>query len=426
MRITHEEPGLRLEIEETEGRLAPIVFIVGLAALVAIPWRGLWALWMHGTPLGSDALVWAALCTAGGLFFALSTAGGHRLERLCADRVSGRLEWRRSHVLGLVRWGGELPLDALQGLALSIVSPPGRSTTTLRMAFQQGPGSRERRFEPGLSDLAGVERVADFALRFGAAAGLPWHRVTLNEGGRFAMEMAASARPGFERLPAAAESAGSAGFKRAAAAAVASEQLPPFDPAAFVGDARVSVWQPGREVRIDKRWGPWALLSPLMLAALLGPLCYFRLPSLQTMPLLPRTVAIVMLSLIGLMLGVVGWAGFASGQPRHVRIDWASQELRVATLWHKRVVALPQVAGVELRQKSYKSPSTRSGMMNRTFYWSEVRLRLRDTAGAADELLVEVKGFGDSAPSRSREIALPLARELGAALNVEVIETGPA
>ena len=426
MRITHEEPGRRLEIEETEGRLAPIVFILGLAALVAIPWRGLWALWMHGTPLGTDDLVWGALCTAGGLFLALSTAGGHRLERLSADRVSSRLEWRRSHVLGLVRWGGELPLQTLQGLALSIVSPPGRSTTTLRLAFQHGPGSRERRFEAGLSDLGGAPRVADFALRFGAAAGLPWHRVTLNEGGRFAIEMAAAARPGFERLPAAAEAAGSEAFARAAAAAVASEQLPPFDPASLVGDARVTVWQPGREVRIDKTWGPWALLSPLMLAALLGPFCYFRLPSLHTLPLLPRTVAIVMLTLVGLMLSLVGWAGFASGQPRHVRIDWTSQELRVATLWHKRLVPLPNVAGVELRQKSYPTPSTRSGMMKRTVYWSEVRLRLQQAASAADELLVETRGFGDSAPTRPREMALPLARELGAALQVEVVETGPA
>ena len=65
----------------------------------------------------------------------------------------------------------------------------------------------------------------------------------------------------------------------AAAAAVASERLPPFEPSAFRGDARISVWEPGREVRFDKGWGAWALLSPLLLAALLGPLCYFRLPS---------------------------------------------------------------------------------------------------------------------------------------------------
>jgi hypothetical protein len=421
MRITHEEPGRRIEIEETESRLAPIVIILGLTVLVATPWRALWAMRMHGTALEMADLVPSALWAAGGLFIVLSSFGGHRLERLSADRLSGRLEWRRSHVLGLLRWSGALPLDAVQGLALSLASPPGRSASTLRMAFRHAPGSRERRFEVRLSGLDSVERVADFALHFGAAAGLPWHRVTLNEGGRFAVEMVGSSGPGFERLP---STAGSDAIAGAAAAAVASERLPPFDPAAFDGDARVTVWEPGRELRIDKAWGPWALLTPLLLAAPLGPLSYFLLPSLHTAPLLPRIVAIVMLTLVGLMLAVVGWAGFLSGQPRHVRIDWASRELRVETLRHKRVVPLPKVAGVELRHKSYKTPSTRSGM-GRAVYWSEVRLRLHEAVDSSDELLVATRGFEDAAAARPREMALPLARELGAALHVEVIETGP-
>jgi len=426
MKITHEEPGRRIEIEETESRFAAIAILLGLTALVATPWRGLWGLMAHGAALGMDDFVWSGLWLAAGLFIVLQSFGGHRLERLSADRGRGRLEWRRSHVLGLVRWSGSLPLEALQGLALSLASPPGRSASTMKLVFRHGPGSRERRFEVRLEGLDGVERVAEFALRFGAAAGLPWHAVTLNEGGRFAVEMAASARPGFERISAAAATAaGSAAFAGAAAAAVAGERLLPFDPAGFDGDARVTVWQPGREVRVDKNWGAWALLSPLMLAALLGPLCYFRLPSLHAMPLLPRIVAVVMLTLVGLMLALVGWAGFRSGQPRSVRIDWTSRELRARTLRENRVVPLPQVAGVELRHKSYASPSTRSGMMKRTVYWSEVHLRLHEAVQPSDELLVSTRGFEDRA-ARAREMALPLARELGAALHVEVVETGTA
>lgn len=97
-----------------------------------------------------------------------------------------------------------------------------------------------------------VERVADFALRVAAAAGLPWYHVTLNEGGRFAVEMRPATRPGFERVPAMVGAGARGAVGAAAAAAVASERLPPFDPSTFRGDARISVWEPGREVRFDK------------------------------------------------------------------------------------------------------------------------------------------------------------------------------
>ena len=125
MKITHEEPGRRIEIEETESRFVAIAILLGLTALVAAPWRGLWGLAVHHTALGTDDLVWSGLCVAVGLFIVLQSLGGHRLERLSADL--GRLEWRRSHVLGLLRWSGSLPLEQLQGLSLSLVSPPGRS-----------------------------------------------------------------------------------------------------------------------------------------------------------------------------------------------------------------------------------------------------------------------------------------------------------
>ncbi len=422
MRITHEDPGQRLEIEETDSRLAGLAILLGLTALVATPWRGVWGMLAQRASPGSIDWVPSAIWAAGGLFVTLSTLGGHRLERLVVDRGSGRLEWRRSHVLGLLRWSGALPLEALEGLSLA--APPGRSATTLRLAFLVRAGSPERRFELRLPGLDTVERVAEFSLRLAAAAGLPWYRVTLNEGGRFAVEMRPSTRPGFERVPALVGADARGAASAAAAAAVASERLPPFDPRAFRGDARISVWEPGREVRFDKGWGAWALLSPLLLAAPLGPFCYFRLPSLQTMPALPRVVALVMLTLVGLMLALVGWAGLSSGLPRHVRIDWASRGLHVGTLRAKRVVPLAEVEGVLLRNKSYTTGRAQHAMI-RTSYWSQVLVRLRAPADPSDELLLQTREF-QNLPGPPREMALPLARELAAALGVAVGETGPA
>jgi hypothetical protein len=424
MRITHEEPGRRLEIEETDSRLVGLAILLGLTALVATPWRGVWAMLVHGATAASIDWVPPGIFAAGGLFITLSTLGGKRLERLVVDRLSGRLEWRRSHVLGLLRWGGSVPLEAIEGLTLSLAAPPGRFTTTLRLAFLVGQGSPERRFQIGLPRLESAEKVADFALRLAAASGLPSYRVTLNEGGRFAVEMRRETRPGFERVPSMVGASAAGAASAAAAAAVASERLPPFEPSTFHGDARVTVWEPGREVRFDKGWGAWTLLSPLLLAALLGPLAWLRLPSLHTTPLLPRVVALVMITLVGLLLSLVGWAGFTMGQPRHVRIDWASRELRVETLRGKRVVPLGEVEGVHLRNKSYSTGRARGGMI-RTGYWSQVLVRLRAPADPSEELLLQTREFQER-PAPPREMALPLARELAKTLDAAFSESGSA
>ena len=124
MRIAHEEPGQRLELTKSESRfsLPGLAIGLGLTALVATPWRGLWAILVHGAGRETLDLVPSAIWAAGGLFILLSVFGGHRLEGLCVDRNTGRLEWRRSHVLGLVRWTGGWPLESLGGLTLALAA----------------------------------------------------------------------------------------------------------------------------------------------------------------------------------------------------------------------------------------------------------------------------------------------------------------
>ena len=358
MLVAHEEPGYRLELAEAESRVWPLLFGLGVTALVAAPWGGLWAMVVHGA--GPEAIDWVptALWAAAGLFIVVKAFGGQRLEAFSVDRGAGRVEWRRSHVFGLVRWGGAFRLESLDGFTLELASKPDASAATLRIAMRRRGETRERRFEPWVAGLKGTESVAGFGLRLAADAGLPYYRVTLNEGGRFAMEAAADARPGLQRVPSLAGGADAIG--RAAAAATAHERVPPFDPAAFDGDARVTVWEPGRVVCVEKRWGLSVLLSPLLLAAALGPLCFFRLPSLQTMPLLPRSAATFLLTFTGLGLALVGWAGLVRGLPRRVRLDWSSGMLRVEALRRSRTLPLAAVEAVEQRHKSYPAAGRRA------------------------------------------------------------------
>ena len=426
MRIIHEDPGRRLELAETESRLAPLAIGFALTALVATPWRWLWAAALHGAGRDSLDLVPSAIWGAGGLFLVLSSFGGHRLEAFSVDRVRGRLEWRRSHVLGLLRWGGGLPLESLAGFTLALASRPGASSATLRLALQRACPGGVNAGSSCESPPRGTEKIADFALRLGAAAGLPFHRVILNEGGRFEIELRAQPGPGLDRVPPLDRSASEpgGGSSSVAQAVAAVERLPPFDPTAFRGSARVACWGPGREVRFDKGWGATTLLSPLLLCAPLGPWAFFRLASMQTMPLLPKIAALLLLTFVGFALALVGWACLQSALPRRVRLDWTTRTLRVETLRGSRAIPLADVSDLELRHKSYSTGRVSGGMV-RTSYWSQVRVGLRSPSAPADELLVETRSFQNDA-SAPREMALPLARELASALRVEVRETGPA
>jgi hypothetical protein len=432
MRISHEEPGRRLELVKSEDRfsLPGVAIILGLTALVATPWRGLWAILVHGAGRDTLDLVPSAIWAAGGLFILLSAFGGHRLEGLCADRNSGRLEWRRSHVLGLVRWTSGWALETLGGLTLALAAregPPRKGAWPLRLTLRRRPGqgSRERTIDFRVADLDRADEVADFALRLGAAAGLRFYRVTTNVGGRFAIEVSAEGGPGFEPVPAVANRAGyeANAVSSAAAAAAATERLPAFDPAKFPGTARVSAWDPGREVRFERGWSLPILLSPLVLAVFLGPLAFFRLPSLQTAPLLPRIVALVMITLVGVGLAVVGGAGISEGRPRRVSLDWTTRLLHVDAPGHRRTIPFSDITTVELRNKMLETGRV-SGRMIRRSFWSQVCLHLRAPADPTDELFAQTKPFREDSTT-PRQMAEPLARELAAALGVELSETGP-
>lgn len=132
MKIIHEEPGRRLELAEVEGRfsLPPLVIGLGLTALVAMPWRGAWAMLVHGAGRDTLDLVPSGIWLATGLLILLSLFGGDRLEGLCVDRSAGRLEWRRSHVLGL-RACGLRPVGPTRLLVETKTFPNDASTPRL-------------------------------------------------------------------------------------------------------------------------------------------------------------------------------------------------------------------------------------------------------------------------------------------------------
>lgn len=422
MEIVGDEPGRRLVLEETAGRMPLSILAAGVALVagLALPWRGLWAVLLHGAGWDSVDLATSGVWLVLGLLFLGSLRGGSRLERLEADRDAGRVQWTSTHLGGLVTWRSRVGLDVLAGVSIALVpatrpAPTGPSKSRARRGLRlhlglARQGRSDRRLALHVQGVENTEHVADLALRLGAAAGLSFYRVVRNEGPLFEIEVRATGGPGLRAVT-----------LSAAAGASADKNLPPFDPATFDGSARVTPWAPGERVAFTKGWGASVVLAPLVLAAALGPLAYLRLASLRAMPFLPRAAALALITLSGLGLAVVGAVGLTTGLPRRVRLDWGERALRIEGRGGK-VVPFADIVALELRGRSHWTTSRQH--TNRTLWrWTEVRALLRPSPAvpSADALLVETRWYREDAAS-PRADALPLATELAAALGVPLRE----
>jgi hypothetical protein len=374
------------------------------------------------------SLVWLVI----GLLVLLSLRGGSRIERITADRAGG-IAVRSTHAAGFVAWTQRIATDDLHGFTLDVA--PGSMSRAgkdggrarplpLRLTVRSAKGRR-----PMIAlKIAKVDRtseVADLALRAGAALGLPYYRVVGSDAEQFEIELLRTAEPDAKTVPAPGGAADYAGdVVTAPATAAAADKARRFDPATFEGMQRVVAWEPRRRVRFEKPWGAWTLVSPLLLAGLAGPLAWWRLPSLHTMPTLPRVVALGLIILVGLAVALIGWAGLTSGLPRRVTLDWPARSLSVAGALATRNVAFSEIEAIELRARSFRS---RHGQRQYVMYhWCEVRAILRGSAGPpADELLAETRRYREDRVT-PHVMAVPLATELAAALDVEKRVSGTA
>jgi len=432
MEIVRDEPGRSLVAEETTPRMPLGLFAGGLVlvVLVATPWRGLWDVVAHGSAIWSLDLAGSALWLGIGLLVVMSLRGGSRIERIAADRESG-IVVRSTHVAGFVGWTRRIAAGDLRGFTLDVApSATGRGrrrdrgrahALPLRLTLRTARG-RGRRIPLEVSKIDSTSEVADLALRVGAAVGLPYYRIVGSDAEQFEIELLRTPEPDARTVPALG---GPADYARDLVAepakAAAADKPRRFDPQAFEGKPRVETWVPRQLVRFEKPWGTSLLLSPLLAASLAGPGAWWRLPSLHAMPTLPRIAALALITLIGLAVALIGWTALSMALPRRVTFDWSARSLVVEGALATRTVAFSDVEGIELRARSFRS--RRGNRQYTTYYRCEVRAILGASAGAPTNLLVTETRQHREDRVTPHVVALPLARDLAAALDLELRET---
>ena len=427
MKIVADEPGRRLAIEDIGGRLpfSLVALAAGVVILGAVA-AGRWSLAdvqdlitrrVIPAPNGELDL---ALFSAG-LLYLISLRGGTRVDGLEVDAAQGLFSWRKSYLAGFFRWSGRLETPSVDTFTFSR-TPRGGGKEELRLALRAGQRTPIT-FDFNVEKIDTTEKFADFALRLASLAGLSYYRVLRSDAALFEMRALRHPEPGALAVPSVA---GQAQYEKGvaipAAVRAAEERLQRFNPESFKGDLRATAWDPGREVSFEKGWSKEVLLSPLLLGVLL-PFIMSRSEGLSHEPV-GRILGLAFFALVGLVAALIGGFGLTSGWPRRVVIDWTRREVLITRFRNSRTIAFSAIDAIELRRLTHRHRRGRGSTLVTLHYSCDIRLALRGpAASAAGESVVETVWCRDS--NEPYYMALPLAKELAAALGVEQRPTEP-
>jgi len=355
-------------------------------------------------------------------------------RRIRVDRYAGELEIEEEGLLEGAK-AEVFRLDRVQrvSVATTLAKP---SLGEARSGVRGGPrpgvklnlellDARERLVRRELSFLVEHldkrEEVADFAYRFGRAAGLPYSRVVRSDPRELEIELQREAGHGVETVPL---FEGPADYARdrvvpQAGRVAAQERIAAFAAADFRGPARVAVWEPRREVHFVKPLGFAAIgCLPFVALVFLGPAAFVFLRT-EPADFGARIIMSVFLGIFGLIFGLVAAAAVGAALPRRVRLDWPAHTLEIGGLVRRRTRPLSDIAELELKcVRTYHSGGKNSGAYNSYRCDAIGHMRNVPEGQPGSEVLVASEEFREDADSPYR-MTLPLVVELAEALRVK-------
>lgn len=442
MKIVHDVPGRRLRLEGAEAGFPPQLgcLLVFLLPFCGSP-LGIFGAMFSGATADRWVLLFGLVFSAFwygalalGAYSVLRATRAPRLLQL--DRGAGEAVVAERGAFGLFASEEVIPLRRLAGARVALVSRTTRGAAQaaffgggggqplrLSLSIRRGDADdaiREREVVIDVEHLDKREEVADFAFRLAGAAGLGHHRIVRNDPRAFEAEFSASPAPGLQPVPRTERAADYArdAVAPAAHAAVREERVPPFEPARFQSDHRVSAWSPGQEVRFEKPLGFAAFgCLPFVLAAGAGPLLFIGLGGRGDVDPVARLMFSGFIGLFGVVIAGVAAAAVVSSLPRRVVLDWTSRAITIAGLTSRKEIPFADLTTLELRGHRVYHSSKNSSYHS---YHCELRAHYSDpaTGQTKTEMLVETNRFREDPDTPYRQ-ALPLVTDLAGALHVE-------
>lgn len=261
-----------------------------------------------------------------------------------------------------------------------------------------------------LEGIDTLEKLTALGLHMATVTGLDWAGVF--ELPRIAPEvhLLRSRGPGSTRISAEVVRQGGAAFTDLVAQLLERRKTPPFHPADFRSDPRLTDWRPGTRVELRRPFSALAVAAaPLPLLVFGGPAAILWSNG-RGRPMDVFTTIFVTVFSAAIGLGCV--ALVRSLLPRSVVFDWSTKRLEVRSPFRRWNVAFDEIRGLELRSGSMSTSNEGGGS---TTYHCELAVLTR--TDPKPRILLKVPGGPDR--DRSLRRAIPLMHELARALGVK-------
>lgn len=288
----------------------------------------------------------------------------------------------------------------------------------LRLTIGHGaPGAISRRDVTLIvAQVVEHQEAIRLAWRIAAAAGMGYQRVSSIAGLGVEIEISQHPAPSLEPVP-----DRETDLQQLAGEAWKNAVAPPFDPAEFKADHRISAWKPGQRVVFERalsklRW----LAAPVAALVLAGPalLVYAGITGRHI-----AWAGFSILTLLWLVVGGIGCAVVFIPARRRVIVDWSDSSLQIERRRQRHIHPFSRIACLETRGEVHRDSGGDSSGVSFS-YRCVLLLVPRSASGESDKRIELMRTGLSSRPDDPWRQMSPLMDALAAAMDVPARATG--
>jgi hypothetical protein len=434
LRVREDVPGERLRLEWVGKPVLPLKARLGCLAVGVAGALGVLASFASEDDTGLAGIL-LAFVLFGGVLLAVVVFPSREPLSLDVKGREGRLELARGlpgHRAGPPRSVAFSEIETVTVAVPHRIERDGQRALPLRLVLNGPSTSNPLIAETIRVSWLNTEReLVDFLLRLGNVLGLPYYRIVANDPRDFQARLSRWAEERSRPVPRIREPANYKKGRVCPDVETPAEVVADFDPGARVpGGLRAAVWDPGRTLRIVRRWGALEVLTiaVCVVAPLLAAVAGRRLPGIlaQLSPAGDPQLAAAVLVFFG-PIGALAAVWILVRASFCCQLDWATRQVSVRRRGVWRRLEMREIEEIALVEKGLRGSSRPVHERFRGGAWYvKYRLEARLRRGVSEPLTIVLYGTSSRRLYRGLyPLAAALARSLGVPHRLDTGERPP-